>query len=553
MCGLCFASFSNDSTVNIREVARILLREMQKRGDQATGVACFTPDGIIATNRPIPARDYVQSKAFRRGLADDARVFIGHTRLATQGDRRNLLNNHPVFAYSLEGDQIAAVHNGMIYNDTECFRDYSLPRFAEVDSEIIPAMIAKYGSDDYASIFNVLEGGIATAWLDERTPGVLHCVRASSSPMVVVCLSDVALPGGGTITGVVGASTENALDLVLDFLGVDYFAEGVAYWSIPEGSRFTVTNGRWDGTEGEVTMFDLPDMHLYGRGWSSYMTSRTGGGTTYKGTSTPSSSVTSSTSRKSDNADSYAETLAAYDDMDWSYPSDLGRAWYDPATGTSTYGDPNVPLALDDSLCDDEGLRSGTRSVRTEADEHYAANLAVQLDLLAERMEDNDYVLSADDRALIADSVEYGDLLGSVGKRLGLPAEPSVKATRIVSSSGGSSEIVETVKVGGVWVPRGSQYAPESTVLGYPQGGGKVLKAAQSSTPTAGIPAKQPTMISPSPALSPAEVPEVPATVAADLSKSLVQRMDERRQSRGASSLYGRDVETLVSSGTGWV
>jgi glucosamine 6-phosphate synthetase-like amidotransferase/phosphosugar isomerase protein len=545
MCGICFASFTPESTVNIREIARVLLREMEKRGNEATGVACFDPTSerpsIITANSPIPARDFVQSRAFRRGLADTARVFIGHTRLATQGDKRNLLNNHPVLSYATQGEQVAAVHNGMIYNDHSSFAEFDLTRYGQVDSEIIPAMVAAFGSDEYASIFNVLEGGIATAWLDERTPDVLHCVRASTSPMVVLHLDAVNLRAGGTVTGVVGASTENALDLVCDLLGIDYDGAGVTYYTIPEGAHFTVTNGVWNDGAGTVHGFDLPDMRFYGRGWRSAMSSATGGGS--HTTSTTSSSVSSSATVSTR---SYGERAAEYDEMDWEYDGGSWRGVYDPSTGTMRYGDPDdrTPLALDDALGE-----SDASPYRSEGDRHYAANLAVQLDLLRERMEDESYVLSSDDRVLIAESTEYSDLLGgSVSRRLGLPSglvtsdlsesrtKPSTAPCK-ASTKPSTSTSTSTSESSVGW--------PEGTVLGKP------------ST----APGKGPKPV-------PATEVAIPSPVTDDVVRSIARRLDDdRRKASGtmispsstalpSASLKGSDaarvesrsVESLVTS-----
>ncbi len=63
---------------------------------------------------------------------DRTTVLMGHTRWRTRGDEANNLNNHPIRA----GDVIGT-HNGTLYDADYLFRRLRLPRFAEVDSELI--------------------------------------------------------------------------------------------------------------------------------------------------------------------------------------------------------------------------------------------------------------------------------------------------------------------------------------------------------------------------------------------------------------------------------
>ena len=62
---------------------------------------------------------------------------IFHTRLKTQGEAANNMNNHPLFTKK----GVAIVHNGIINNDKEIFGRHE-KRDAEVDSEAILSILS---------------------------------------------------------------------------------------------------------------------------------------------------------------------------------------------------------------------------------------------------------------------------------------------------------------------------------------------------------------------------------------------------------------------------
>ena len=113
-----------------------LLVMSERRGPHATGLAWLNRDGQHGLfKRPESARRFVRGKAFGEILAEiDNRttLLLGHTRWRTRGDERVNENNHPIRA----GD-ILGTHNGTIYNANTLFRRFKLPRFAEVDSELL--------------------------------------------------------------------------------------------------------------------------------------------------------------------------------------------------------------------------------------------------------------------------------------------------------------------------------------------------------------------------------------------------------------------------------
>jgi glucosamine 6-phosphate synthetase-like amidotransferase/phosphosugar isomerase protein len=83
----------------------------------------------------VPASQFVLDEALHDVLSDvDATttILMGHTRWKTRGDQRNNANNHPIRAGNVIG-----THNGHIANADYLFSRLKLPRFAEVDSEVI--------------------------------------------------------------------------------------------------------------------------------------------------------------------------------------------------------------------------------------------------------------------------------------------------------------------------------------------------------------------------------------------------------------------------------
>lgn len=113
-----------------------LLAMSESRGPHATGLAWLNRDGEHGLfKRPEPARSFVRDKAFHEILGEvdnRATLVLGHTRWRTRGDEHVNENNHPIRA----GD-ILGTHNGTIYNAEELFQRFNLPRFAEVDSELL--------------------------------------------------------------------------------------------------------------------------------------------------------------------------------------------------------------------------------------------------------------------------------------------------------------------------------------------------------------------------------------------------------------------------------
>jgi len=120
----------------IRRLFTATLIANEQRGRDAAGVAVIHRSGVYhLLKQPRPASELVQMRPYQEILAAvdaDTTCLLGHARLPTKGSPQNNANNHPLLVGHTLG-----IHNGMITNDDELFAACSLPRQAEVDSEIL--------------------------------------------------------------------------------------------------------------------------------------------------------------------------------------------------------------------------------------------------------------------------------------------------------------------------------------------------------------------------------------------------------------------------------
>ena len=141
MCGQVGIIFGRkrrrpDERDYLREVFIRMLLHSEERGPHASGLAWLKTDGSHRIfKRPMRAHELVYEKPFQELLGqvdNETTILMGHTRWRTRGNEFNNRNNHPIRAGIVIG-----THNGTIYNADYLFRRLGLPRYAEVDSELI--------------------------------------------------------------------------------------------------------------------------------------------------------------------------------------------------------------------------------------------------------------------------------------------------------------------------------------------------------------------------------------------------------------------------------
>ena len=184
MCGIGgFKRFGGEPITPA--AVKIMACELASRGIDATGVAIQQQDGkVVVLKDDCPAWTFmVQNETkefFAEYLTEDTQTLVLHTRGATQGDPKDNSNNHPLF-----DGVTAAVHNGIIHNDDQLFRELKLKRVGEVDSDIIRAILDEEGlTKKGLGALHKLRGSAAIAAVSAKYPGKLLLAR-SGSPIVL--------------------------------------------------------------------------------------------------------------------------------------------------------------------------------------------------------------------------------------------------------------------------------------------------------------------------------------------------------------------------------
>lgn len=132
-----------------------IIKHAEQRGRDSSGLVVHRAGGY----RTYRA-DFTIEKLLHRTSLEGADVFIGHSRLITNGTS----DNQPVVR-----DGIAVVHNGIIVNFEEVWPTLERKRELTVDSEIIPALLATRleagdtPAEAAAGVLSVLKGVVACA------------------------------------------------------------------------------------------------------------------------------------------------------------------------------------------------------------------------------------------------------------------------------------------------------------------------------------------------------------------------------------------------------
>lgn len=123
MCGIF--GFIQTAGCRIKnDIATELLKRLcllsESRGKDASGLIGVSTRTIRTVKRPVRARDFLASAEFATFINDTIQelgpdapaVFLGHTRMVTNGDSERHSNNQPCF-----GQHTACIHNGIVVND----------------------------------------------------------------------------------------------------------------------------------------------------------------------------------------------------------------------------------------------------------------------------------------------------------------------------------------------------------------------------------------------------------------------------------------------------
>ena len=223
MCGIAGYSLSSTSRVDRTLAAQALLAGIAERGADAVGYAYRGPGDAypVVTKQRTAARDLLE----RIQVPAHATELLVHVRDYTKGHPSIAANNHPV-----RHGPVVGIHNGIILNDDELLGELSCARAEPrmtVDSEAIFALAAHSENDPQA--LEALDGAMATAWLDQREPGVVFAARGVGRPLWL----------GRGRAEIFFASTRDAVDIVSEYAGVRLRATEVR-----DGTFFALQAGR---------------------------------------------------------------------------------------------------------------------------------------------------------------------------------------------------------------------------------------------------------------------------------------------------------------------
>ena len=148
-------NYSGQDVKDFETLTRSLAKQATVRGTDATGIAYVSKNKLVVQKEPLSAFE------MKLKHPDGVAAVMGHTRHATQGNKRNNYNNHP-FVGKCKNVSFALAHNGILYNDMTLKRKYSLPP-AKVQTDsyvavqllkhknVINSKSIKFMAEDHAS------------------------------------------------------------------------------------------------------------------------------------------------------------------------------------------------------------------------------------------------------------------------------------------------------------------------------------------------------------------------------------------------------------------
>lgn len=163
------------STKVKEKILKVLSKECEVRGTDATGYAFNNGNKLTIFKRPLPAHK------LKLRLPDNVNVIMGHTRMTTQGNQLLNYNNHP-FSGTAGLQQFALAHNGVLSNDYLLHRNKEIPdTVIETDSYAAVQLIEKekhLGFDSIRIMAETLKGSFVFTILDDEDS--VYFVRGSN-------------------------------------------------------------------------------------------------------------------------------------------------------------------------------------------------------------------------------------------------------------------------------------------------------------------------------------------------------------------------------------
>ena len=211
MCALFgYLSYKNIAPYKaLKKLTQALANAAEERGTDAAGISYVHDGKVTIFKRPKPAHK------IHFNAPAETKAIMGHTRLATQGDKKHNFNNHPFAGHA--DTEFAFAHNGCLWNDKELRKDGVIPNtYIDTDSYIGVQLIEKQGKLDFDSLkymAETVEGNFTFTVLDDCNS--LYIVKGSN-PMCLLHFKDIGL--------YVYASTESIMKNAIRRIGLHKFA-----------------------------------------------------------------------------------------------------------------------------------------------------------------------------------------------------------------------------------------------------------------------------------------------------------------------------------------
>lgn len=194
----------------LKKLTQALANAAEERGTDASGISYVRDGKITIYKRPKPAHK------LRFNVPDGTTTIMGHTRMATQGDKSQNFNNHP-FSGAAGDISFAFAHNGVLWNDKELRHDKKLPdTHIRTDSYIAVQLIESQDKFDFGSLrymAETVEGNFTFTVLDQNNS--LYIIKGSN-PMCLLHFESLGL--------YIYASTESIMKNALRKVGLYKFA-----------------------------------------------------------------------------------------------------------------------------------------------------------------------------------------------------------------------------------------------------------------------------------------------------------------------------------------
>lgn len=186
MCGIfgVIAQPNSDVDALSAAITRLFLLS-QSRGSEASGFAYTNGHEVIAHRSPESAGKLIKEQEFRHAIGKLREsslgfVFMGHSRLATNGSQYNDANNQPVITMAT-----IMVHNGIIVNAADLWKKYfSKEAMPELDTLAAALLLEKFTKNSIhrglIRLYNEMVGEASVALISRDSPHVFLATNTGS-------------------------------------------------------------------------------------------------------------------------------------------------------------------------------------------------------------------------------------------------------------------------------------------------------------------------------------------------------------------------------------